>query len=348
MTKFLPTPGTDMELCKQKLSNGSRSFFFASHLLPPSMQRAACGLYAFCRDADDLVDEGDDPTAALDVLRERLDRIYAGSPKSLATDRVLTQIVHSYCMPRELFDALLEGFAWDAENKIYDSIEDVYDYSARVAGTVGVMMSVLMGVRDESTLSRAADLGTAMQLTNIARDVGEDARRGRIYLPRDELYALNIDTDNLLTDPSFSEEIGIVIARLLQRAQWLYNRADIGIAVLPRKYQPGIRAARKLYSAIGDQLAALKFNSIDQRAFVSTGKKVRLLSSAIAFAQSDTMQSSSPTLSQNQFLIDAVAKTPSDSPPITSDIFKVRTLWMLDLFETLGERERNTRISSFR
>ena len=202
--KFLPTPSTDMGLCKQQLSNGSRSFYFASHLLPSVMQHAACGLYAFCREADDLVDEGENPKRALELLHNRLDRIYEGKPQYVATDRVLTQIVHTYQMPRELLNALLEGFAWDAEGKLYHSIEDVYDYSARVAGAVGVMMSVLMGVRDAKTLARAADLGTAMQLTNIARDVGEDAQLGRIYLPMDELKAEGVDTDEMLANPTYS------------------------------------------------------------------------------------------------------------------------------------------------
>ena len=94
--KFLPTPSTDMGLCKQQLSNGSRSFYFASHLLPSVMQHAACGLYAFCREADDLVDEGENPKRALELLHNRLDRIYEGKPQYVATDRVLTQIVHTY------------------------------------------------------------------------------------------------------------------------------------------------------------------------------------------------------------------------------------------------------------
>ena len=129
VNKFLPTPSTDMELCKQQLSNGSRSFYFASHLLPSVMQHAACGLYAFCREADDLVDEGANPTRALELLHNRLDRIYEGKPQYVATDRVLTQIVHTYHMPRELLNALLEGFAWDAEGRLYHSIEDAVSYT---------------------------------------------------------------------------------------------------------------------------------------------------------------------------------------------------------------------------
>tara|TARA_E500000178_G_C16970597_1_gene730751 strand:+ start:410 stop:1462 length:1053 start_codon:yes stop_codon:yes gene_type:complete len=346
--KFLPTPSTDMGLCKQQLSNGSRSFYFASHLLPSVMQHAACGLYAFCREADDLVDEGDDPTSALETLHYRLDRIYEGKPQYVATDRVLTQIVHTYQMPRELLNALLEGFAWDAEGKLYHSIEDVYDYSARVAGAVGVMMSVLMGVRDARTLARAADLGTAMQLTNIARDVGEDARLGRVYLPMDELKAEGVDTAKLLGNPTYTDGVGVVTKRLLERAEWLYKRADHGIAQLPRKYQPGIRAARKLYAAIGEKVGEHGYNSVDQRAIVETRRKFTLLASAVAFAQPWSEALDTPALPQNQFLIDAVVASGSVVPAITTDPFKVRTLWIIDLFETLRERDRDARIARIR
>lgn len=348
VNNFLPTPSTDMGLCKQQLSNGSRSFYFASHLLPSVMQHAACGLYAFCREADDLVDEGDDPKAALELLHQRLDKIYEAKPEYRHTDRVLTQIVHTYHMPRGLLNALLEGFAWDAQGKIYHSIDEVYDYSARVAGAVGVMMSVLMGVRDPKTLARAADLGTAMQLTNIARDVGEDARLGRIYLPLDELRAEGVSPEALLATPQYNDGIGVVTKRLLERAQWLYQRADNGIAQLPRKYQPGIRAARKLYAAIGDKVAEIGYNSVDQRAIVATGKKFGLLSSAIAFAQPRSEGMDTPALPHNQFLIDAVVETGTNAPSVKSDPFKVRTLWIIDLFETLRERDRNARIARLR
>ena len=187
-----------------------------------------------------------------------------------------------------------------------------------------------------------------MQLTNIARDVGEDARLGRIYLPLDELRAEGVNPEALLAKPEFSEGIGVVTERLLERAKWLYQRADNGIAQLPRKYQPGIRAARKLYAAIGDKVGEIGYNSVDQRAIVATGKKFGLLSSAIAFAQPRSEGMDTPALPQNQFLIDAVVETGVTAPSVKTDPFKVRTLWMLDLFETLRERDRNARIARLR
>jgi phytoene synthase len=205
-----------------------------------------------------------------------------------------------------------------------------------------------MGVRDAKTLARAADLGTAMQLTNIARDVGEDAHLGRIYLPMDELKAEGVDPAEMLANPTYSDGIGVVTKRLLERADWLYKRADHGIAHLPRKYQPGIRAARKLYAAIGQKVSEHNYNSVDQRAIVDTGKKFALLTSAIAFAQPRSNALNTPALPQNQFLVDAVVASGSAAPAIKTDPFKVRTLWIIDLFETLRERDRDARIARIR
>ncbi len=110
-------------------------------------------------------------------------------------------------------DALLEGFAWDAAGRRYDTLDDLLDYAARVAGAVGAMMAVLMGVRDPALLARACDLGVAMQLTNIARDVGEDARAGRLYLPLAWLREAGIDPDAFLADPALQSRFGRCGAR---------------------------------------------------------------------------------------------------------------------------------------
>ena len=132
-----------------------------------------------------------------------------------------------------------------------ENLDDVQAYAARVAGSVGAMMTVLMGIRDPATLARACDLGVAMQLTNIARDVGEDARSGRLYLPRAWLRAEGIDPDAWLAAPIFTPAIGHVVARLLRAADQLYRRAEDGIAGLPRGCRPAIFAARHIYAAIG-------------------------------------------------------------------------------------------------
>ena len=116
-------------------------------------------------------------------------------------DRALADIVHRYAIPRALPEALLEGLEWDARAQRYEDLDALCAYAARVAGSVGAIMSVLMGVRAPEVVARACDLGIAMQLTNIARDVGEDARRGRVYLPLQWLRSAGIDPDAFIAAP---------------------------------------------------------------------------------------------------------------------------------------------------
>ena len=127
-----------------------------------------------------------------------LARAYEGRPYPVAADRAMADLVRRYAIPRAVPEALLEGLAWDAEGRRYETLDELFDYAARVAGTVGVMMTLMMGVREPQTLARACDLGIAMQLTNIARDVGEDARAGRLYLPLCWLREAGVDPEALL------------------------------------------------------------------------------------------------------------------------------------------------------
>src|SRR5687767_13098188 len=169
----MPTPSPDLLACREIIRRGSRSFFLASRLLPPRVRWPAYALYGFCRVADDEVDEGGGGgMARVEALSRRLDRAYAGAPREHPVDRALAATVREHGLPRAAFDAMLEGFTWDVENRSYESFDALSAYCVRVAATVGVLMTVLMGRRDRATLARACDLGVAMQLTNVARDVG--------------------------------------------------------------------------------------------------------------------------------------------------------------------------------
>ena len=174
---------SDMEACREAIRHGSLSFHMASRLLPASVRDPSLALYAFCRLADDAVDLQQEKAAAVLRLQDRLERIYDGRPDNAAADRAFARVVEEFEMPRALPDALLEGLAWDAMGRKYETLSELFDYSARVASAVGVMMCVLMRVRDPHALARACDLGVAMQLTNIARDIGEDALEKRISGP---------------------------------------------------------------------------------------------------------------------------------------------------------------------
>ncbi len=333
------TPHTDMSECRRLLSHGSKSFYIASHFLPRALRESASGLYAFCRIADDLVDLGDDPRQALVCLHQRLDLIYDARPENHPIDRVLSQIVIDHKLPRGLLDALLEGFEWDTDGRNYHTLADVCDYGARVAGTVGVMMAVLMGVKDHATLARAADLGVAMQLTNICRDVGEDARAGRLYLPTDLLRAAGIDPDAFLRNPAPSAELTQVIKQVLAEAQRRYELADEGIRQLPRNCRPGILAARRLYAEIGETVIKNGYDSISRRAVVSRARKGQILLGLARGPASAPELMAEPCAAENQFLLNAVPHTEDWQRPNQPRHFSANPAWMIELFMVMKQRD---------
>ncbi len=286
----------DLEACRAAIRTGSLSFHAASKLLPEHVRDPALVLYAFCRLADDAVDEGLNPRAAVLNLQERLDSAYAGTPRDTAIDRSFARMIDTHRLPRALPDALLEGLAWDAEGRRFETLSGVLDYSARVAAVVGVMMCVLMGVRDRHRLARACDLGLAMQLTNIARDIGEDAQRGRIYLPLEWFENEGLNPQSFLRAPAPSPEIRSMTARLLQEADRLYIRAEPGIAGLPVSCRSGIFAARSIYAGIGHAIRAQGYDSISQRARTSKARKIGWLATSALRAGLTVLQPTMATL----------------------------------------------------
>lgn len=273
-------PASDLAVCKALLAQGSKSFSAASWLLPRRMRDDAAAFYAFCRVADDAVDDSGDPARAVARLHVRLDRIFADQPEDDAVDRALARVVLRHEMPKAPFSALLEGFEWDAQERRYRTLSDVLAYSARVASAVGVVMTYLMGVRDRDTLARACDLGAAMQLTNICRDVGEDAGRRRIYVPEDWLEDEGLNLEAWLAAPSFEPAVARAVERLLDEAARLYARAQSGIGALPSDCRPAIRAAGLIYADIGRVVRERGFDSVSGRARVGLPRKLWLLARA--------------------------------------------------------------------
>ncbi len=294
---------------------GSKSFYAASLLLTPKVRDPAYALYAFCRLADDAVDLGDDRLAALARLETRLHAVYAGKPLDNPADRAFARVVEHFVIPRQLPEALLQGLRWDAEGRLYHELADLEAYATRVAGTVGAMMTLIMGVREPRTLARATDLGIAMQLTNIARDVGEDAANGRLYLPRKWLLAAAIDPDAFIRSPRFDHRLATVIERLLEAADQLYARATPGIAELPLACRPAMRAAGKLYAEIGREVRRSGHDSVTRRAVVPGRRKLGLVGRAFVEAPLLARSETAPALPAAQFLVDAVARQPLDRRP---------------------------------
>ncbi len=327
--------------CERLMKGGSHSFFAASRILPARLRCAAAAVYAFCRVADDAVDEMP-PGASIHVvmayLYERLEAIGRGEPFGIDADIAFTAIAREYNIPMAIPMALLQGFEWDASERRYETMEALYDYAARVAGTVGAMMTLIMGGRSSSTVARACELGVAMQLTNIARDVGEDARRGRIYLPLQWLREAGVDPDDFLRRPEHSDALASVIKRVLRAAHLLYVRSETGIGALPRDCRAAIMAARLIYAEIGKEIERNGYDAVNYRAVVSRPRKwalvARAVSTYLVAPQKDYLLTPLPAI---QFLVSAAPAGEADAvrPDVLSPV--------IDMVERLRHRERDKR-----
>lgn len=335
----------DLQACVALMRTGSRSFFAASRLLPQRVRASSIALYAFCRVADDMVDSGQHSLdEAMALLSQRLDAIYGGQPQDHVEDRALAIVVQRHELPRALLDALLDGFAWDAEGRRYDTLEDLHSYGARVAGSVGAMMCWIMGVRSPQALARACELGVAMQLTNIARDVGEDARNGRLYLPRRWLAEAGINAEAWLRHPVCTPALQGVIERLLQEADRLYCQSTAGVAMLPRDCRSAILAARYIYAEIGQQLRRDGLDPVTQRAVVPTSRKLVLL--ACAGVQSGWIGRPGvpvPPLAAIAYLVEHCGAAGQGGEGTEARSLSQRVEWMLTLFERLEAQKLEQR-----
>ena len=301
---------SDIEYCEKAILHGSLSFHAASLALPKSVRTPCLALYAFCRLADDEVDLKQDKSASIYDLVQRLDLVYAGTLRDHPMDRAFANMVEKFDMPRALPEALFEGFVWDAMSKQYKTFDDLISYSARVASSVGAMLCVIMGERRAEVLSRACDLGVAMQLTNIARDIGEDAKEGRLYVPHDWFQQEGLDPKEFLSDPNRSESTVVFTKRLLGKAETLYHRSEAGIAYLPPKVRPAMFAARHIYSAIGIEIKKNNYDNINYRARTDKFTKTKLLTfSAIQSLASIVLPAPATVyaepLPQTKFLVEA-------------------------------------------
>jgi phytoene synthase len=305
-------------LARATIAQHSRSFALASRLLDRRVREQTAVVYAWCRRADDAIDERgaaapDPPADVLASLARQIDAIYPGAvspprdaiPGGVArpaapvrgewearlwtTDPVLAalgDVVRARAIPRAYPRALLAGLAMDAAGTRYATLDELIGYAWRVAGVVGLMMAHVFGVADDGALVHAAHLGIAMQLTNIARDVGEDWTRGRLYLP-DELLAAHGAgglAGDLGRDLPASARSAIARARadLLALADRYYRSGDLGIPALPWRAALAATAARRVYAAIGEQIARTGHDVAAGRAVVPRAARLALVASAVA------------------------------------------------------------------
>ena len=287
-----------ISLSHELIEKGSKSFAMAAKLLPRDVRYDAMMLYAWCRHCDDVIDDqilgfaretagAETPAERLGQLKEKTKAAlegHADEPVFIALERV----ARKHGIPERHPMELLSGFEMDVNGRVYNTLEDTLDYCYHVAGVVGVMMAMIMGVRERPTLNRASDLGIAFQLTNISRDVIEDAKGGRCYLPREWLREAGIDGADLC-DPQHRKAVSQVTRRLLREADGYYRSALFGMQRLPLGAAVGIGCARRVYRDIGRIVASRRESAWDSRAIVGRSRKAAAaISGAIAAIRAHT------------------------------------------------------------
>lgn len=272
-----------VKFSRERIEKGSKSFAAAARLFNRDTRGHAYMLYAWCRHCDDVIDGQElgfaaeraangSPAERLAELREKTLRAVRGDWDELVFGAV-HRVVNECEIPELYLLDHLEGFAMDVEGRRYRTIEDTLSYCYHVAGAVGVMMAMVMGARDSATFDRASDLGIAFQLTNITRDVMDDAAVGRVYLPEEWMIEAGMPTE-AITDPAYREHVYAISQRLLGVADRFYVSARHGIASLPFRAAWAISVARFVYRDIGRLVRTRGPRAWDRRARVNTTRKL--------------------------------------------------------------------------
>ena len=280
---------------RERIEKGSKSFAAAARLFAPDTRASAYMLYAWCRHCDDVIDgqtlgfqddvDRERAESAL-VLAKELERKTREACDGRANEPVF-EALKVVCLKHEIPSRypldLIEGFKMDAHGQTYATLEDTLTYCYHVAGVVGVMMAMIMGVRQSHVLDRACDLGLAFQLTNIARDVVADHEAGRVYLPSEWLAEAGLDTTNMVERDNRPALFGVV-DRLLTAAEPYYQSASVGIRHLPFRSAWAVAAARSVYREIGQEVRRRNVAAWDTRARTSGAQKLVGVSAGLGAA----------------------------------------------------------------
>lgn len=273
--------------CRMITRTHAKTFYMATRFLPNNKQRSIFAIYGLCRYLDDLVDEAEDLMVQrkvepdeilykLDIFTENLVEAYRGVKQNDPILSAFSDSLKRFNISIDLPLLLLDGVKSDLTKKRYNTFEELYDYSYKVASVVGLMTSEVFGYSDKSALDYAVDLGIAMQLTNILRDVGEDLKRGRIYLPAEELEKFNVSEEQLYKNELSSEFIELMQYQI-SRAREYYNRSDTGISLLSKDSRLPVALARQNYSRILDKIEENGYNVFNHRAYLNSAEKISII-----------------------------------------------------------------------
>lgn len=259
--------------CRAITREHSKSFYLATRLLPPDKRNAMEALYAFCRTSDDMVDQQVDAANSLAHWLARIN--YPAPPRDEPVLIAWTDTCQRYHLTNELTNELLAGVAMDLSIQRYESFAELWVYCYRVASVVGLLSMRIIGF-EPGAEAYAIRLGIALQLTNILRDIGEDARRGRIYLPLEDLRRFGLSEQDIL-DGVRDERFKQLMRFQIDRAEQLYRSSWPGVALLHADGQMAVAAAALLYRGILGQIIANDFDVFNRRAHVSNSAKLLML-----------------------------------------------------------------------
>ncbi|MEZ4749540.1 MAG: phytoene/squalene synthase family protein [Bdellovibrionota bacterium] len=268
-----------VERCRSVIRVGSKSFSLSAHLFGKEKRDGAFLLYSWCRYCDDEIDKASvsETTAQLEKrlesLRELTEASYSSTPMTHPVFAAFQHVVRKYEVPKHYPFELLEGMAMDIRHEEYPNLDKLVLYSYRVAGCVGLMMSHVMGVSSDKALQHAADMGIAMQLTNISRDVYEDASMGRVYLPGDWLREEAIPK-GAIREACNTPKLVRVVSRLLDVADGYYASGDAGLRYLSLRSACTVASARFVYAEIGSKVRSRGIHAWSSRTWVSLPRKL--------------------------------------------------------------------------
>ncbi|HSI23850.1 MAG TPA: presqualene diphosphate synthase HpnD [Methylophilaceae bacterium] len=243
------------DYCQQKAAASGSSFYYSFLFLPKPKRQAITALYAFCREVDDVADECTDAGIARTKLawwRAEIANLYADKPQHPVT-QALTDAVSDYNLVEEHFVEIIDGMEMDLDQNRYRDFKELHLYCYRVASVVGLLSASIFGYSDRKTLKYAHDLGLAFQLTNIVRDVGEDARRGRIYLPLDEMAQHGVSEGDILRGEE-SDNVRRLLESQIERAEGYYRRAFEELPEADRRDQRTGLIMAAIYRALLDEI----------------------------------------------------------------------------------------------
>ncbi len=268
---------TPDQYCQDKTAKSGSSFYYSFLFLPPDKRRAITALYAFCREVDDVVDECSDADVARTTLnwwRGEVAEIYSGRPQHPVA-LALAPVVRQFNLPQELLLEIIDGMEMDIDQSRYPDFKSLQLYCYRVASVVGLLTAEIFGYSDRHTLKYAHDLGIAFQLTNIIRDVGEDARRNRIYLPMDELQQFGVAAADILNAHE-TDNFHKLMAFQVERAQGYYRQALEHLPAVDRKAQRTGLIMAAIYRTTLDEVVASGCHVLKERVSLTPVRKLWL------------------------------------------------------------------------